>query len=276
MQKAIIVPGRGVFYTITSTIIFGVVAALWHLGLEKTATGWPYITLIAAGFVLLIVVAIAAFNSASAIHDLQAIAPRFSYYSVHGKLGRAVLYEEAQKIVKAAEREILLLNWSAEETSEKHVKESRDKYFSLLEDKSERLIYSRVIQSRSYWSGGESKSIGESYEESYVAHFRAMLDRQKAQRGRDRHKTELLVVPPTIPSTFLIADDNYLVWQLNEVRNPQPGVTHWQIRGAIVIYDPGGEIIREFRATFERAKGEKPRPLTLDDLSRQSPVNDEV
>jgi hypothetical protein len=187
-----------------------------------------------------------------------------------------VLFEEAKKIIAGARREILILNWSAEEAFEEDVRRSRDNYYEHLVECSSRLKYSRVIQAKNYWRDIGAKSIAETFEESYLNHFSAMLMAQEKQRLHGSYSTELFVVPPSIPSTFLIADDNYLIWQLNEVRNPSStGVPHWQIRGAIVVHDPGGEIIKQFRATFDRAKGERFRPLDSSDLvkAEQSDVD---
>jgi hypothetical protein len=271
------------FYPVMSAVIFGVVAALVHLAIDKTAAQWPQLILPAVGFGVLFGIGFMVFRLFgsmdrlfSTMEDLTSIAPRLTYYSVQGKLGQAVLYEEAKKIIANAKREILLLNWSAEETFEEGVRTSRDEYFDDLVVASEHVTYSRVLQSRSYWRNAGAKSIGDTFEESYVRHFRKILAAQVTQRSHDRRETEIVVVPPSIPSTFLIADDNYLIWQLNEVREPKQEGMQWQIRGAIVIHDPGGEIIKQFRATFKRAKGDKPRPLEEADLLKTGRTDDET
>jgi len=108
------------FIPAMSAVIFGVVAAMAHLALEKTAARWPQLILPAVGFGVLFGIGFMVFRLFdsmdklfSSMDDLRSIAPRLTYYSVQGKLGRAVLYEEAKKIIASAKREILLLNWSA-------------------------------------------------------------------------------------------------------------------------------------------------------------------
>ena len=248
--------GQRVRYVLPLAIL-AIAAAIGDLLLERTASEWPQLTLLIIAFVLLIVIAFMQLNT-----------PTITYYNVYGRQGRSVLFEEAKKIIAGAKREILVLNWSAEEELDDEVRTSRADYYKKLKQCSNNLVYTRVIQSDSFWrtDATDILPIADSFDKSYVDHFREMLAEQSRQQTCGRYTTKLLVVPPRIPSTFLIADDHHLIWQLNQTCDPAAGEPHrWQIRGAIVIHDPVGTVIKQFKHEFERAQSVH-RPLDADDL----------
>jgi hypothetical protein len=239
-----------------SLFIVAVVVALASLGWKNFAESFPRAVLIVMGFLLLMFVLLTVSNLRSdiskvsdRIDKLQSIAPWITYYDTHGS-SRDSLFEEITRIVSGAQRDILALNWYGEERDQDLP--ARDRYFSVLIEKASSLEYKRLIQSASYDRANGAPPISQEFEESYVNHFKAMIATQREQKKAGKFRIELMVVPPYVPSTFLIVDGKYLVWQLNELAH-HDSREQWKIRGAIIVHDQGGRFIEHFVDTFKRA-----------------------
>jgi hypothetical protein len=251
-----------------SMIIVATALAIASLVLKEAAMSWPRAVLVAIGYLLLTVLVLLVLRLSAAMTELRAVAPRLTYYDVYGKHGRKLVFEEAQKIVRGAEKAILALNWSAEEHAEPGQEaNARDDYFEELLAKCEHVSYRRVLQADAYWQRTNAPTIGDTFDRGYVEHFRAMLDAKQRHIQEGQSEIDLVVVPPSVPSTFIIVDDKFLVWQLIE-RRDEDGMpsSQWRVRGAVVVHDPQGDFISHFKKTFERVQ-QQHRPVTRNDLN---------
>lgn len=261
-----------------SVLLVAVFLAITSLVVKETATSVPLIFLIGLGFLLLIVLFVFIVGLTKSVSELL-VAPKITYYDIYGDHGRDLVFEEADKIIQNAKEKILALNWYTEERPEPGKPGARVKYFSDLLKKSEQVSYQRVIQSDSYWRSegvpNEGVSnIADIFDQSYVDHFKEMLDVREKLMGKGRADAiELLVVPPSVPSTFIIVDGRFLIWQLIEIQDPKPGneAPVWQIRGAIVVHDPRGKFIENFEETFHRVQAKNHRTVDRKDLEKTPP-----
>lgn len=255
-----------------SILLVAVFLAITSLVVKETAISVPLVFLVGLGFLLLIVLFLLVVGLMKGVGELRSIAPRITYYDVYGKHGRDLVFEEADKIIQNAEEKILALNWYAEERPASGKLGARIEYFNDLLKKSEQVSYKRVIQSDSYWHDKDVPRIADVFDDSYVNHFKAMLDvrKQMLRRGK-ADAIELLVVPPSVPSTFIIVDGQYLIWQLIEIQDPTNRDSAWQIRGAIVVHDPSGEFINKFEDTFDRVQAIYHRTVDRNDLEKTPP-----
>jgi hypothetical protein len=209
---------------------------------------WGRVAIIAvAGFALLLLVLL--LQRVDNINEKLTL--KITYYSAHDKHERAKLFNESKKIIEKAEEEILALNSFIEERPRPDEDlEPRKRYFEALKKQRQRVRYCRVLQIP------EKKEVrGFFDEESYMEHFRWMVQerdqqREKPEETSDRKKRiELWRVPPKYPSTFLIIDASYILWPLYE----EQGGGLCQMRGEFIIHDPGGRIIADFMKWFENA-----------------------
>lgn len=251
-----------------SMIIVATALAIASLVLKEAAMSWPLAVLTGIGYILLTILVLLVVRLSAAVTELRAIAPRVTYYDVYGKHGRKLVFEEAQKIVRNAEKSITALNWLAEEHAEPGPEaNARDDYFEELLAKCEHVPYRRVLQSESYMVKPATPTIADTFDRGYVEHFRAMLDLKLRHIQEGQSEIDLVVVPPSVPSTFIIVDDKFLVWQLIELRESEgPTSRPWRVRGAVVVHDPQGDFIYHFKKTFERVQHQH-RPVTAKDLT---------
>lgn len=189
----------------------------------------------------------------------RGIAPRVTYFAVDERRGdgRNRLLDETRSIVCQAKNEILALNSFAEERSHPDEKPGhRAAYFKSLLDASARVPYKRILQL------DPEQRLSDVFDETYLAHFKAMLDARDSRSGTpDAPSIELIRVPPKFPSTFLVVDEEYLIWQLNELSslpagslNPPPKKRRFRMRGVVVVHDPAKIFIKNFINTFAKAR----------------------
>lgn len=171
---------------------------------------------------------------------------------------RATLFSEARKIIEKAKNSIFVLNSILPETPENEEDmpemskwqnqltiQERDRYYeSLVERAGEGVTYERIIQLRSDQSVQDVAK-----DKGYIKHFHRVLE-IKDKNGN--LPIGLIKAPAKRLSTFVLVDDEVLIWQINEVLK-SGGV---QMHGIFIIQDPRHEITQHFRAFVESAKRE--------------------
>jgi len=257
-----------------SIVIAAIAIAVASVFLKDAAKAYPEATLVVVAYLLLTLLLVSVVSLARGVSDLEAVTTRVTYHDVHGKEhGRKIVFEIARGIVHKAEREILALNWVDEESVvSDEERKARDAYFTELLEKAKHLPYRRVLQAEPPTAGHEAKTIADVFDEGYVEHFDHMLELKKEQLAVGRSNVDVIVAPASVPSTFLIVDDRYLVWQLIEKHEPSDAPhERWRVRGAIVIHDRLGEIIPNFKDTFDRVQQQEDAvKLKPKDLKRRT------
>lgn len=163
--------------------------------------------------------------------------------------GRAALFKEARRVVERAQQSIFILNSVITEVGEEREDteeiQERDRYYDALINRAQNgITYERVIQLKPSQSVAEAiKDVG------YIKHFHKMLDVKEAA---PQLAIGLMKAPAKRLSTFVLVDDEILVWQINEV-TPTGNA---KMYGIFVIYDPRHEITQHFKAFAESAKRE--------------------
>jgi len=171
---------------------------------------------------------------------------------------RATLFSEARKIIEKAKNSIFVLNSILPETPENEEDtietsiwqnqltiQERDRYYeSLVERASEGVTYERIIQLMSEQSVQDVVK-----DKGYIKHFHRVLD---IKDKNNNLPIGLIKAPAKRLSTFVLVDDEVLIWQINEVLK-SGGV---QMHGIFIIQDPRHEITQHFRAFVESAKRE--------------------
>lgn len=204
------------------------------------------------GFLIVVAVGLATVKLVDQINELyRGMSPRVSYFAIDDRRGRDKMFEDIKTIIREAKEEILALNSFAEEwPHDKETPKHRESYFQTLIDVSRRVPYVRIVQI------DENKSIRDLFADSYIKHFKAMVKERK-RRGKD---IQLLRVPPKYPSTFLIIDGKYLIWQLTEIipseaysGSPQEHSKkkRFRVRGIVIVHDPLKYFIKNFIDTFK-------------------------
>lgn len=165
--------------------------------------------------------------------------------------GRATLFSEARKVVEKAKHTIFVLNSAITEVSEEEdekeetVLQERDKYYETLLDRAiNGVTYERVIQLK------KGQSVSRSVKDKgYIRHFHRIFDvkgeHQNAPIG-------LIKAPAKRLSTFVLVDNEILIWQIDEVLESG----NIRMHGIFIIQDPRHEITQHFRAFAESAKRE--------------------
>lgn len=170
-----------------------------------------------------------------------------------GPNGPDKLFDATKKIVKNAKREIFALNSFIKEDFNRNEGDHRQDYFKTLIEKSKEVDYVRIIQL------DENSHLCEYYHRTYITHFEDMINQISAP-GREKN-IELLRVSPQYPSTFMIVDDEWLIYQLNILTDPaNPGAPanglnrQYQMRGILIVHDPQHIFIEHFRTTFKELR----------------------
>lgn len=197
-----------------------------------------------------------------------------TYISADDDTGPEKIFDESVRLISGAKKSILALNSFAEEqfdSSEgEERKAHREAYFDALLEASKRVAYTRLFQI------DDDKHVTNLFDPTYIRHFRRMVEERdrRNQRRASSPPIELRRARPTYPSTFLIIDDQYLIWQQTEVDpNAQPldpsvAKKVFRMRGVIVIEDPKHYVINAFCEAFKRANG---RSDAVNALALQGP-----
>ena len=113
--------------------------------------------------------------------------------------------------------------------------------------------YRRLVQASSDRELAEE--LGE-HAQLYLKHLIEMR-RLDGATGSDVH---VRYIDRRRPTTFVIIDNELLLWQVNEIRSDH----RMEMHGVFVVEDPHGELIQHFRAEFDRYwDGPDARPLKL-------------
>lgn len=253
---------------ISVAISFGIVGLLF----KQAAISYPQAFLIFIGLSILILILLLIIKLLESMDEIKSFATRITYHNVYGKNGEDEIFEITDKIIRNAQHEILILNWRIEERPDANTINTvaREKYFTDLFEKCEKnkITYKRVIQSHGFSTKNNSKRIPDKYHESYIRHFKEMLELQKKQKQNGINNISLLIAPPTVPATLVIVDGRHLIWQLTEIRDPSLENPEWKMRGAVVVDDPGKTFINNFIDTFKKVSEGEHRSLSQADLTK--------
>jgi hypothetical protein len=171
--------------------------------------------------------------------------PHHEYYTYDNELERDMMHKRVIKIIKEAKESIIAVNaWREEGPPEQSQTQYRKQYFEALLQASQRVPYTRLVQVDS------GRKIATEFDKFYVDHFNRMLDEPAVP---NRPRPQLFSVQPVVPATFVIVDDRYLLWQLNEVgpiRREDKHKRFWM--RAVVIID-GGEFVKQFKKPSSRS-----------------------
>jgi hypothetical protein len=184
------------------------------------------------------------------------------YFPVDATGSRQCLFEECQKIISKAHTSILALNSYAEEKAAGQDLEARKAYFSALMQASHRLEYTRVVQMATNVGGAASPSgkLVNFFDELYLKHFEEMITERQVRTARpNSHKIVLTIAEPRFPSTFLIIDEEYLIWELMEIEVDSSvpmgsKKERFRMRAILIINDKRKEIIHHFNDTVRRVQ----------------------
>lgn len=197
---------------------------------------------------------------------LRSVLPSFTYYAVEHEADRDLLFDRTLGIIRGANVQILAINAWREEWRDPDVSsEFRDSYFEALIAASRRVPYRRLVQL------DEERSMRKEFDLSYVKHFKDMLN-EKESRGPTSPRIELDRLRPLFPSTFVLVDGEYLLWQLNEVANSKKAAyaasdrKYFWMRAVVIVHDKKGDFIKHFMRNFDAACRKVERAVTPDDL----------
>jgi hypothetical protein len=180
---------------------------------------------------------------------LRTTTSSFQYHCIDSTDSRDNLLKECTKIISQAKEEIVALNdwasdWAEEETTRRST--TRRKYFAQLMKASERVAYKRIIQK------DKEKQIAELYDKEHISHFREMIKARDCRSNKEP-SIELEMAIPRYPSTFMIVDNKYLIWQVNEIDTPiEHTKKKFRMYGLIVIHDTSGVFISHFRSMIDK------------------------
>jgi hypothetical protein len=156
-----------------------------------------------------------------------------------------MMHKRVIQIIKEAKESIIAVNaWREEGPPDQSQTQYRQKYFEALIEASDRVPYKRLVQV------DKNRKIATEFDKYYVDHFKRMLEARTQNPSR---QISLDAIEPVVPATFVIVDDRFLLWQLNEVgpiRREDRHKRFWM--RAVVIVD-GGEFVKQFKKTFVKA-----------------------
>jgi hypothetical protein len=169
-------------------------------------------------------------------------APSYNIFEYEDETERDMMHKRVTAIIKGARDSIIAVNaWREEDPPDTSKIQYREGYFEELIKATQQASYIRYVQV------DEGKSISAQFDNRYVEHFKMML---RASRTSPK-EVSLYRIEPVVPTTFVIVDNKYLLWQLNEV-NPYPdskGHKRFSMR-AVVIVD-GGDFVKHFKRIYE-------------------------
>jgi ABC-type multidrug transport system fused ATPase/permease subunit len=170
-------------------------------------------------------------------------------YLDESRFSRKYLYQQATDTVKKATKSISVVNSfiaeSGTESDDAETKKMRETYYRALLEcaKTGKVKYKRIVQL------GDNDSVGNlmSDDTAYAKHFCEILDAKKQNPQLD---VGLISVPARRPITFVLVDDDYLIWQINQVFQ-ENNRTKMRMQGYFLFEDPRHQITESFRAFFE-------------------------
>ena len=169
-------------------------------------------------------------------------APSFNIFEYEDEIERDMMHKRVAAIIKGARDSIIAVNaWREEDPPDTSKIKYREGYFEELIKATQQASYIRYVQI------DKGKGISTQFDNRYVEHFKMMLHAKKASPK----EISLYRIEPVVPTTFVIVDNKYLLWQLNEV-NPYPdskGHKRFSMR-AVVIVD-GGDFVKHFKKIYE-------------------------
>ncbi len=175
-------------------------------------------------------------------------------------VGREKLFSSAREIVERAQKDIVILNSFMFETSEdaidpndpkneverkKREIRERDRYYeALIEKATEGITYERILQFR------EGETVADlAKDDGYKKHFLRVFEAKKKEPDL---KISLIKTRAKRFTTFVLVDDENLIWQINEL-TPSGNM---QMQGVFIIHDPRREITQHFRIFIDKANRE--------------------
>lgn len=187
-------------------------------------------------------------------------APRYEYYTYDNELERDMMHKRVITIIKDARESILAINaWREEGPPNQSQTQYREKYFDELIRASHRVPYKRLVQVDS------GRKIASEFDKYYVDHFNRMIE--ESRQNPSGPEISLFAIEPVVPATFVIVDDRFLLWQLNEVGPTRREDKHKRFWMRAVVIVDGGEFVKQFKKTFLKASNnEGKRPITKADL----------
>lgn len=169
-----------------------------------------------------------------------------TYIDRENKESEISLFEAIKVYVDLAQKSIIIVNSYLVEHSSAYGRESqmaRDGYYKALIRKAESGVeYKRIVQVKPDNSTLVDMT---NHNEDHIRHFEEMLNCAEA-----RPNISLKKAPPRRLSTFMLVDEKYLIWQINELRisNKQENI---RLHGAFLIEDPQKKIISHFLKYYQ-------------------------
>jgi hypothetical protein len=212
--------------------------------------------------IMLVIVAIVAVMIGNVADSLDEIrkntAIKVEYLEYKNASDRAAVFIRARYIVENAHQKIIVLNSydpekpEALRTDPQPVEERANYYKSLLARVEEDgdVIYERYLQLKDGQSPAEIARSG-----IYEKHFSEILEYRRS--GRNRRNVGFYAVPAKLQSTFVLVDNRYLIWQINELVSANPEQV--QMRAVFIFEDSYGEkgkIIQPFLSFLDMVKRE--------------------
>jgi hypothetical protein len=245
-------------YALVVFIAGAVIGAIVQEALNKFVLQSASLTLIIV-FICLALISIMVYLLVRYTDELRRnIGVKIIYFD-RDRHGRATLFAEARKIVEKARQSIFILNSFLVETPEdtedkasapgvsnkqrRRVIQERDRYYeAALERAVNGVVYERILQVK------EGQTIGDvAKDEGYRKHFHRIFEEKERN---PKLQVGLIKAPAKRLSTFVLVDDENLIWQINELL-PSGEL---QMQGVFIIQDPRREITQHFRTFIESAK----------------------
>ncbi len=227
-------------------------------------------------FVVFVCLALIAHTVFALVGNTDALRERVGIkvtYLDESRYGRKYLFEQATKTVETATKSISIVNSfmveSGNRNDDKVTIKVHEKYYKTLLERATKgnVTYKRIVQL------GPKESIVNlmSDDEEYVKHFRDIID----TKPQNSEKIGLVSAPARRPTTFVLVDDKYLIWQANQVFQDENG-TKMRMQGYFLFEDPQGQITQPFRAFFESFSMSEQHAVTVtevEELERKAADN---
>ena len=191
--------------------------------------------------------------------------PHYKYYTYENPSERDMMHKRVIDIIEGATRSIVAVNaWREEEPpKQSHTQFGlptyREQYFQALIEASHNVPYTRLVQV------DRGRKIATEFDDCYIDHFNRMLQEKRTRGGR-APQISLFSIEPVVPTTFVIVDDQYLLWQLNEVGPTRREDRHKRFWMRAVVIVDGGEFVKHFKDTFDKALANPKEEIKHDDL----------
>lgn len=172
--------------------------------------------------------------------------------SYHLAEERGVVYDAARDVIESAKKSILALNSYLVEFREPSESESltvaREKYYTALLDRADHKIeYHRLLQ--------VDKDNFKEYCETLAKDEPVLWQHLKEMESRNRLPrlhTALGQCDPTRLTNFVLVDEVYLIWQINEMHlDPTNKSERTKLQGAFIFHDPQKQITQHFELYFK-------------------------